>query len=108
MIFVLQTRYTSNEESGGGNLVFLDRLRVSCDTGAVTSFKLEREGDRVCKRLRFAFSCCCVLSEWPVRECRQIAEQSRCSFYRRRRLCHIFPRVSALAKCPLESSLTVP
>ena len=47
MIFVLQTRYTSNEESGGGNLVFLDRLRVSCDTGAVTSFKLEREGDRV-------------------------------------------------------------
>jgi len=105
----LQTRYTSNEESGGGNLVFLDRLRVSCDTGAVTSFKLEREGgDRVCKRLRFAFSCCCVLSEWPVRECRQIAEQSCCSFDRRRRLCHICPRVSALAKCPLESSLTVP
>jgi hypothetical protein len=84
----------------------LDRLRVSCDTGAVTSFKLERQGgDQVC--CAAAFYCCCVLSEWPVRECRQIAEQSRCGFDRRRRLCHICPRVGALAKCPLEGSLTV-
>ena len=54
MIFVLQTQYTSNEESGGGNLVFLDRLRVSCANGALTSFKLERQGgDKVCRRPRF-------------------------------------------------------
>jgi hypothetical protein len=54
MIFVLQTQYTSNEDSGGGNLVFLDRLQVSCANGALTSFKLERHGgDQVCKRPRF-------------------------------------------------------
>ena len=52
MIFVLQTQYSSTEAGGGGNLVFLDRLRVSCTNGgALTSFKLERQGaDAVCKR----------------------------------------------------------
>ena len=54
------------------------------------------------------FSCCCVLLAWPVRDCRQFAEQSHCGFDRRQRLCHTCPRVGALAKCPLEGSLTVP
>ena len=53
-ISVLQEKVTTTEDSGGGNIVFLDRLKVSCYNGAITSFKLERPAyDKVCKRPRF-------------------------------------------------------
>jgi hypothetical protein len=56
MIFVLQEKVTTTEEggAGGGDLVYLDRLQVSCYNGAISLFKLERlPDDKVCKRPSF-------------------------------------------------------
>lgn len=98
MIFVFQTQYSSTEAGGGGNLAFLDRLKVSCTNGgALTSFKLERQGsDAVCKRPRFLL----LLRSVGVACARMPPDSraSRCGFDRRQRLCHTCPRVSALAK----------